>query len=43
LSYTFAFQIFDVPAAAALSVMLLVVSLAIGVIITTRTGLFSDR
>ncbi len=43
LSYTFAFQIFDVPAAAALSVMLLLVSLVIGVIITTRTGLFSDR
>jgi len=43
LSYTFAFQIFDVPAAAALSVMLLVVSLVIGVIITTRTGLFSEQ
>ncbi len=43
LSYTFAFQLFDVPAAAALSVMLLVVSLVIGVIITTRTGLFSEQ
>jgi multiple sugar transport system permease protein len=43
LSYTFAFQLFNVPAAAALSVMLLVVSLVIGVVITTRTGLFSDR
>lgn len=43
LSYTFAFQIFDVPAAAALSVMLLLISLFIGIIITTRTGLFSNR
>jgi multiple sugar transport system permease protein len=43
LSYTFAFQVFDVPAAAALSVILLLISLAIGVIITTRSGLFSER
>lgn len=43
LSYTFAFQVFDVPAAAALSVILLVISLVIGVIITTRTGLFANR
>lgn len=43
LSYTFAFQVFDVPAAAALSVILLLISLLIGVVITTRTGLFSNR
>lgn len=43
LSYTFAFQVFDIPAAAALSVILLAISLVIGVIITTRTGLFSNR
>jgi multiple sugar transport system permease protein len=42
LSYTFAFQLFDVPAAAALSVILLMISLFIGVIITTRTGLFRN-
>jgi multiple sugar transport system permease protein len=42
LSYTFAFQLFDVPAAAALSVILLLISLFIGVIITTRTGLFRN-
>ncbi|MHB1782442.1 MAG: carbohydrate ABC transporter permease [Acidimicrobiales bacterium] len=43
LVYTFAFQVFDVPAAAALSVILLAISLVIGVFITTRTGLFSNR
>jgi len=43
LSYTFAFQIFDVPAAAAISVILLLISLVIGVVITTKSGLFSTR
>jgi multiple sugar transport system permease protein len=43
LSYTFAFQVFDVPAAAAISVILLIISLLIGLIITTKSGLFSLR
>jgi len=41
LTYTYAFQVNNVPAAAALSVILLVISLAIGLVIITKSGLFS--
>jgi multiple sugar transport system permease protein len=40
LSYTYAFQIGNIPAAAALSVIMLLVTLAIGVTIVTKTGVF---
>ncbi len=42
LSYTYAFQILNTQAAAAMSVILLVITLAIGVIVVTRVGLFKD-
>ena len=42
LSYTYAFQILDTPAAAAMAVLLLGISLAIGLIVIERSGLFSD-
>ncbi len=42
LSYTYAFQVLDTPAAAAMAVLLLGISLAIGLIVIERSGLFSD-
>ncbi len=42
LSYTYAYQILDTPAAAAMAVILLGISLAIGLIVIERSGLFSD-
>ena len=42
LSYTYAFQILDTPAAAAMAVILLGISLAIGLIVIERSGLFND-
>ena len=42
LSYTYAFQILDTPAAAAMAVLLLGISLAIGLIVIERSGLFAD-
>ena len=42
LSYTYAFQILNTQAAAAMSVILLVITLAIGLIVVTRVGLFKD-
>lgn len=43
LSYTYAFSVNDLPAAAALAIILLVISLGIGLIIITRAGLFSTE
>ncbi|MEA2025418.1 MAG: sugar ABC transporter permease [Chloroflexota bacterium] len=42
LSYTYAFQVLDTPAAAAMAVILLGISLAIGLIVIERSGLFND-
>jgi multiple sugar transport system permease protein len=42
LSYTYAFQVLDTPAAAAMAVILLGISLAIGLIVIERSGLFKD-
>jgi multiple sugar transport system permease protein len=42
LSYTYAYQILDTGAAAAMSVILLAISLGLGLLIVFRTGLFSD-
>jgi multiple sugar transport system permease protein len=42
LSYTYAFQILNTQAAAAMSVILLVITLAIGLLVVTRVGLFKD-
>ena len=42
LSYTYAFQILNTQGAAALSVIMLVITLAIGLIVVTRVGLFRD-
>lgn len=42
LSYTYAFQILDTPAAAAMAVILLGISLAIGLLVIERSGLFND-
>ncbi len=42
LSYTYAFQILNTPAAAAMAVILLGISLAIGLLVIERSGLFAD-
>ena len=42
LSYTYAFQVLDTPAAAAMAVILLGISLTIGLIVIERSGLFND-
>ncbi|WP_066039758.1 carbohydrate ABC transporter permease [Herbiconiux solani] len=42
LGYAFAFTNRNFPAAAALSIILLVITLAIGLVIVTRSGLFGD-
>lgn len=42
LGYAFAFTNRNFPAAAAMSIILLVITLAIGMIIVTRSGLFGD-
>mgnify|MGYP001822973823 FL=1 len=42
LSYTYAFQVLDTPAAAAMAVILLGISLTIGLIVIERSGLFKD-
>lgn len=42
LSYTYAFTILDQHAAAAMSLILLVITLGIGLLIVTRTNLFGD-
>ena len=42
LSYTYAFQVHDTPAAAAMAVILLGISLTIGLIVIERSGLFKD-
>jgi multiple sugar transport system permease protein len=42
LSYTYAFQILNTPAAAAMSVILLVITLSIGLVVVTRVGLFKE-
>jgi multiple sugar transport system permease protein len=42
LSYTYAFQILDTPAAAAMAVILLGISLAIGLLVIERSGLFTE-
>ncbi len=43
LSYTYAYQILDTGAAAAMAVILLVISLALGLWIVLRSGLFADE
>ena len=43
LSYTYAYQILDTGAAAAMSVILLVISLGLGLWIVLRSGLFADE
>jgi len=43
LSYTYAYQILDTGAAAAMSVILLVISLVLGLWIVLRSGLFADE
>ena len=43
LSYTYAYQILDLPAAAAMSVILLVVTLGLGLIVVFRSGLFAEE
>jgi multiple sugar transport system permease protein len=43
LSYTYAYQVLDTSAAAAMSVILLAISLAIGLVIVSRSGLFADE
>jgi multiple sugar transport system permease protein len=40
LSYTYAFEIGNIPGAAALSVIILVVTLVLGIVIVSKTGLF---
>jgi multiple sugar transport system permease protein len=42
LSYTYAFQVLDAPAAAAMAIILLGISLAIGLLVIERSGLFND-
>jgi multiple sugar transport system permease protein len=42
LSYTYAFQVLDTPAAAAMAVILLGISLTIGLLVIERSGLFND-
>jgi multiple sugar transport system permease protein len=42
LSYTYAYQILDTPAAAAMSVLLVLITLALGLIIVFRSGIFDD-
>jgi multiple sugar transport system permease protein len=42
LSYTYAYQILDTPAAAAMSVILLAITLTLGLLIVLRSGLFAD-
>ena len=42
LGYAFAFNNRNFPAAAAMSIILLVITLAIGVLIVFRSGLFGD-
>jgi multiple sugar transport system permease protein len=42
LSYTYAYQILNTPAAAAMSVIMLGITLAIGLVIVTRVGLFKE-
>lgn len=42
LSFTYAYQVLDTGAAAAMSVILLAISLGLGLVIVFRTGLFSD-
>jgi multiple sugar transport system permease protein len=43
LSFTYAYQILDTPAAAAMSVILLVITLGLGLTVVARTGLFDDE
>lgn len=43
LSFTYAYQILDTPAAAAMSVILLIITLAFGLMIVSRTSLFDER
>jgi multiple sugar transport system permease protein len=43
LSYTYAFQIDNIPAASALATILLVISLLVGIVIITKAGLFSTK
>ena len=43
LSYTYAYQIQNTPAAAAMSVMLLAISLILGLLIVSRSGLFAEQ
>lgn len=43
LSYTYAYQIMNTPAAAAMSVLLLVISLGLGLLIVSRSGLFASQ
>ena len=42
LGFTYAFQILNTPAAAAMSVILLVITLGLGLVIVTKTGLFDE-
>ena len=43
LSFTYAYQILDTPAAAAMSVILLLVTLGLGLLVVQRSGLFQDE
>jgi multiple sugar transport system permease protein len=43
LSYTYAYQILDLPAAAAMSVILLVVTLGLGLVVVFKSGLFAEE
>jgi multiple sugar transport system permease protein len=40
LSYTYAYQMGDLPGAAALSIILLLITLVIGMVLVLRTGVF---
>jgi multiple sugar transport system permease protein len=43
LSYTYAYQILDLPAAAAMSVLLLLITLVLGLLVVFRSGLFAEE
>jgi multiple sugar transport system permease protein len=43
LSYTYAYQILDLPAAAAMSVLLLLITLILGLLVVFRSGLFAEE
>lgn len=42
LGFSYAYQILDTPMAAAMSVMLLAITLGVGLLVVRRSGLFDD-